>query len=238
MLIVFLNALAGFVAGEMPLAGLGAGKPDTEVFCGFDWPEDKRDGSADDVERVEVSGPGRSELPEPLRERDGLLGPLTEELRVLATGKEGRGPFGGRGMVVVVIVAIVGELKRRMATSAKDDQYESGSDQSQMFGKRLEHWPESRGEGELKRRQAVATPRSHAKRCLPTVACGRKALGEARGKGGSRGMLDVSLMVLDVVGETRTGKSTRQKGSCEGWIKVRRFGRRFKSSWLLRAEAT
>jgi len=183
MLIVFLKALAGFVAGDMALAGLGAGKPETEVFCGFDWPVDKREGSADDVERVEVSGPGRSELLEPLRERAGLLGPLTEELRVLATGNEGRGPFGGRGMVVVVMVAIVGELKRRMATSAKDDQYESSSDQSQVFGKRLEHWPENRGEDKLKRRQTVATPRSHAKRCPSTVAYGRKGPWRARGKG-------------------------------------------------------
>jgi hypothetical protein len=68
MLMVFLSALAGFVAGEMALAGFGAGKPEAEAFCGFDWPAGSRDGSADDVERVEVCGPGRSELLEPLRE--------------------------------------------------------------------------------------------------------------------------------------------------------------------------
>jgi len=33
-------------------------------------------------------------------------------------------------------------------------------------------------------------------------------------------------MVLDVGGRTRAGKSTRSKGECEGWIKVRRFGKK------------
>jgi len=32
MLIVFRNALAGFVAGEIPLAGLGAGSPEGEAL--------------------------------------------------------------------------------------------------------------------------------------------------------------------------------------------------------------
>lgn len=33
---------------------------------------------------------------------------LTEDCRVLATGSEGRGALGGRGIVVVVVVAIAG----------------------------------------------------------------------------------------------------------------------------------
>jgi hypothetical protein len=36
-----------------------------------------------------------------------VVGLLTEELRILATGNEGRGPLGGRGSTVVAVVAMV-----------------------------------------------------------------------------------------------------------------------------------
>ena len=46
------------------------------------------------------SGAGSEELP------DGVEGLLTEGLRILATGSEGRGVLGGRGRTVVAVVAM------------------------------------------------------------------------------------------------------------------------------------
>jgi ApbE superfamily uncharacterized protein (UPF0280 family) len=71
-LIVFRNALAGFVAGEMPLrAVFGVGRPDeAETVCDLACRAGERVevGSADEAERGAGSDPGSCELAEPLRE--------------------------------------------------------------------------------------------------------------------------------------------------------------------------
>ena len=64
-----------------------------------------------------------------------MLGLLNEFLRVLATGSEGRGALGGRGRVVVVVVAMA--VGGRAAAVARTDgsQYRRVSEPSCSYGK-------------------------------------------------------------------------------------------------------
>jgi hypothetical protein len=79
-------------------------------------------GSAEDTARDAVPGRGRE-----IVEADGDEGEEREDLRVLATGSEGRGVFGGpndgRGSAVVAVMVIMESGSR--STNRSDKKYKS-----------------------------------------------------------------------------------------------------------------
>jgi hypothetical protein len=105
MLIVFRSFFAGVAVGIWLV-----GRLDVETCCFFAARPGDRVGSAEETLREAVNGAGWRETPELLRESEGVAGELVDDIRVLGTGRDGRGVVGGpnegregRGSVVVMM---------------------------------------------------------------------------------------------------------------------------------------